>query len=575
MNRWSLLLAALLTCLSALRTASAEKEADLGLQRAGNPPMRTISKRPPEPPPVTDPFEVREGFVLVKTLDEFRAACRKSGQKVRMKPGVYRASKTAPPMTVPLRHAKPGRDGRAPQNRQEHIFAVNGSNNHFDLRGAVFETPVSVQSKLTGRAHVADTWHVNGANNTFEGGYFRNVTDMPYPKYRVTENEFEICNDNNTFLNCTFVIRGSVPYGYTDYYGKGGPNFGRLNKHSFMSIHSANGTKLIGCKVYMQSFGHCVHFHQVKGARIEKCLFTGVLRPTNDIFKESVGRAREYGFHIMYRGKRPIPRDQMIPLTEDGVRSYNEVSDITVVDTVVERMRGCFQLLCTGDVHLENVTVREAGDFSYDLSAGEAGRVVMKNCRGDIAFAPLFNLTRGPVPNSAFYEVTILSPAEGVEPTKRTSLGTICGEKCTFIFRDGTTRPLPGEVNRLNCGGKKPLIDSSIANYTTAKLILNRNVRNCRIRSVGPVEDHGQKNTVVRMASDEPFCAIQGEEITWLTAIAVAMSEPGTTLRYGKHKGRLLMPTRVFVGHFNKGGGKERHHKLYANALYGDDKGKT
>ena len=150
----------------------------------------------------------------------------------------------------------------------------------------------------------------------------------------------------------------------------------------------------------------------------------------------------------MYRGKRPIPRDQMIPLTEDGVRSYNEVKNITVVDTTVERMRGCFQLLCVGDAILENVTVLEAGDFSFDLSAGGAGRVSLKNCRADIAYNPLFNLTRGEIPEDALFDVTILNPTDEIEPTARSGLGTICGRQCTFILRDGTTRPLPEEANR-------------------------------------------------------------------------------------------------------------------------------
>ena len=458
--------------------------------------MQTIAKTPPAPPPITDTFEVREGFTLIRTLDELRATIKKDGQRIRMKPGVYRAAKIDPPMTVPVRHAQPGKDGKLPRNRQEHIFAVNGSDNYFDLRRVVIETPVSVQSKLSGKAHVSDCWHINGANNTFEGGYFRNITDLPYPNYRVTENEFEVCNDNNTFLNCTFVIKGSVPYGYSDFYGKGGPNFGRLNKHSFMSIANANNTRLIGCRVYMQSFGHCVHLHKVDGVRIERCFFTGTLRPTNDVLRENVGRAREYDFHIMYRGKRPIPRDQMIPLTEDGVRSYGGDKNITVTDTTVERLRGCFQLLCIGDVTLKNVTVLEAGDFSYDVSSGDKGKVVMENCRGDIAYNPLFNLTRGPLPKHAFYEVTILSPAKGAQPTARTSLGTICGDRCTFILHDGTTRPLPREVNRLNCGGKKGLTNSTVTNHTMARLILNERVRNCAIRSVGPVEDRGKQNTV-------------------------------------------------------------------------------
>ena len=493
------LLALFLTSCLVSPARSAEEEKNPGLQLAENPPMRVISRTPPAPAPITDEFEIRKGFRLIETLREFRAAIKQDNQKIRMQPGVYRAEKVDPPMMAPIPRTKPDGQGKLPKNQQEHIFAVNGSNNHFDLRGVVFETPVSVQSKLSGKAHVADTWHINGADNTFEGGYFRNVVDKPYPEYRVTECEFEVCNDNNKFLNCTFVITGSVPYGYTDYYGKGGPNFGRLNKHSFMSIYRANNTKLIGCRVYMKTFGHCVHFHKVDGVLIKDCFFTGTLRPTNDIFKEKVGRAKEYDFNIMYRGKRPIPRDQMIPLTEDGVRSYGGDKNITVIDTTVQRLRGCFQLLCVGNVTLENVTVLEAGDFSYDLSAGGQGKVVMKNCRGDIAYNPLFNLTRGPIPKDAFFEVTILSPAEGVRPTVRTGLGTICGDHCTFIFHDGTTRPLPAEANRVSCGGNKGLVNSAVTNYTTARLVLNERVRNCVIKSVGPVEDHGSENTIIKI----------------------------------------------------------------------------
>ena len=472
---------------------------DLGVQLAENPAMEVMSRMPTEPAAITGKFEIRKGFTLVESLDDFRAAIKKDNQKIRMKPGIYRAVKVDAPMKAPLLHSKPDRDGKTPMNDQQHIFAVNGSNNYFDLRGVVFETPVSLQSKLSGKAHVADSWHINGAGNTFEGGYFRNVIDKPYPHYRVTECEFEICNDNNTFLDCTFVIKGSVPYGYADYYGKGGPNFGRLNKHSFMSIQNANNTSLIGCKVYMKTFGHCIHFHKVDGVLIKDCYLTGSLRPTNDIFKETIGRAVDYDFNIMYRGKRPIPHDEMIPLTEDGIRAYNEVKNITVIDTTVERLRGCIQLLCIGDVMLENVTVLEAGDFSYDLSSGDMGKVVMKNCRGDIAYNPLFNLTRGPVPKDAFYEVTILSPAKGVKPTPRTSLGTICGDNCTFIFHDGTTRPLPDKVDVLNCGGRKGLKDSTVTNYTTARLILNGRVRNCVIKSVGPVQDNGRNNTIIKI----------------------------------------------------------------------------
>lgn len=473
-----------------------------GFQYLENPPMEVIAHEPPEPAPVTEDFEVRPGYVVIDSLDLFRKAIKLNGKKIRMKPGIYRAEKTDPPMEfTALNEDENGERGTV---KQDHIFAVTGSNNIFDLRGVVIETPVSVQSTLSRGSHVADSWHINGNKNTFIGGYFRNVLDKPYPDFFVTECEFEICGDGNKFVDCTFVIKGSIPYGYTDFYGKGRTHYGRLNKHSFMSILNANDTTLKGCKVYQQSFGHCVHLHNVDGVTIEDCYLTGALRPTNDIFKEKVGRAVDYKFEMMYRSQQPIPRDWVIPLTEDGIRAYNNVRNVTVTDTTVERLRGCFQLLCPeGDIILENVTVLEAGDFAYDLSVGAEGKVIMKNCSSDGAYNPVFNLTRGAVPEDAFFELTLVDPPEGAITTERSGLGIISGDDCEFIFHDGTTRPRPESANRLLCGGKHGLRDSKVTNYTTATLVLGPNVQNCRIKSVGAVEDNGYRNRVSALKAPE------------------------------------------------------------------------
>lgn len=475
--------------------AATAQEKDLRLQLTANPPMETVWAKPPDPV-IPNEVDLRPGFTLISSLDDFRAAIKADGQKIRLKPGVYRADKLDPPLTMKRRHVV---EGQQEDDNQQHIFAINGSNNHFDLRGVVIETPVSLQGTMSSKAHVADCWDVNGANNVIEGGYFRNVVDRDYPDYRVAGNEFVVGNDGNTFLNCTFVMMGSVPFGYSDFYGKGGPNFGRLNKHSCISIDHANDTKIIGCRFYMRSFGHCLHFHTVDGVLIKDCHITGTLRPTNDILKETEGRAKEYGFNIMYRGKRPIPRDEMIPLTEDAIRSYDHVRNIRVVDTLVERQRGCIALNCGGEVLLENVTVREAGDYCFDVTASGNGKVVMKNCKADLAYNPIFNLTRGDIPKGGFYEVTILNPAEGVQPTPRTSLGRICGDSCTFILRDGTARPLPEECNVLQLGGWKPLVNSRVVNHTAAKLIIGKNVRGCTIESVGPVENGSVANSIKRI----------------------------------------------------------------------------
>lgn len=478
---------------------------DPGLQLAGNPPMEVIAHAPPAPAPVTEEFEVHPGYVVIDSLDQFRKAIKLNGNKIRMKPGVYRADKSDPPLEFKAKH-KAESTGKRDVNEQDHIFAVTGSDNIFDLRGVVIETPVSLQGTLSKKVHVADSWHINGDNNRFIGGYFRNVIDRPYPDFTSTECEFEICGDGNEFHDCTFVIQGSIPFGYTDFYGKGGAHYGRMNKHSFMSILNANNTKLIGCKVYQKSFGHGLHLHNVDGVLVKDCYFTGALRPTNDIFKETVGRAVEYNFEMMYRSQKPIPRDWIIPLTEDGIRAYNDVRNVTVTDTTVERFRGCFQLLCPeGDITLENVTVLEAGDFSYDLSVGDAGKVVMRNCRSDGAYNPVFNLTRGDQPKKAFFELTLLSPPEGAILTERSGLGIICGDECTFILHDGTTRPLDPSI-KLECGGKLGLKDSTVTNHTTATLVLGGNVENCVIESVGPVVDNGRRNKVTKI---EPPAAVE------------------------------------------------------------------
>ncbi|MEM7383806.1 MAG: sialidase family protein [Verrucomicrobiota bacterium] len=60
--------------------------------------------------------------------------------------------------------------------------------------------------------------------------------------------------------------------------------------------------------------------------------------------------------------------------------------------------------------------------------------------------------------------------------------------------------------------------------------------------------------------------------------------DPGITLRHGRRKGRLVMPSQVFVGsvgadgqrtYLNKGQGRKYFARRYSNSLYSDDGGKT
>lgn len=474
--------------------AASGQDLDPALQLAENPPMEIIMESAPPLPEPTEDFEVRKGFTLVDNLDDFRAAIKENRQKIRLKPGHYVAKKLDEPLILPEGHFMSEKG----QVRHEHVFFITSSNSHFDMRGAVITIPSSLKGKMARKAHVADNWRVGGSRNTIEGGYFRTETDQTYPKYFGGGNLFEVHNKGNKFIDCIFHVKGSSPFGYSDYYGKGSKNWTPMNKHSFMSLNHANKTVLKGCRIYHQAFGHAIHFHKVSDVLIEDCYFTGALRRTRDIFKEKTGLAREHGFNIMYRGERPIPRDQVIPLTEDGIRTYDECRNIIVRDTTVARFRNSAAFNAVGDVRLENVQFFESGDHSIIATASENGRVIVKNCTSDVAYNPVFGTGHMPAVRGK-YEVTIINAAKDVEFTPRSNLGTICGVDCHFILHDGTERPLPPKVNVLTCGGKYPLTESLVENYTPATIVLEKNVTKCVIRSAGQVIDRGKGNRIVRL----------------------------------------------------------------------------
>ncbi len=483
---------------------------DLSLQREENSPMVVLTRTPPDPEPNPDDFPVREGFKTVDSLDDFREALKRDDQKIRLKPGVYRAEQV-----------HPGRvQGKKP------IIAVTGTGNHFDLRGAVIEIPASVMKKLPGKAHVPQSWVIAGEGNTFEGGYFRNVLDERFP-FHASQNEFQVMADHTTFRNCTFVVKGSFPYGYSDFYGKGGARWTGLNKHSFMAVGDVENFKLVDSDLYQQSFGHGVHFHGTEGGLIEGSSLHGTVRPTNDIIEpkkavpagldefteaniysppgryETVGPAVKHDYQIMYRSTRPIPPNEMIPLTEDGVRSYNNVEDITVRDTTIERFRHCVTLNGPGDYVIENVTVREAGNIAFQTASNE-GNVSIRNSRADLAYSPLADLTtRTPVSKNDFYEFTVLSARdERAEETFTSTeleapkcVGSIQGTDTTFLFRDGTERDLPDRFNFIRVR-KQGLRNSVLINLTSAEVRLNENASDSVIISAGPVTGRNGQNTI-------------------------------------------------------------------------------
>jgi hypothetical protein len=115
--------------------AATAQEKDLRLQLTANPPMETVWAKPPDPV-IPNEVDLRPGFTWITSLDDFRAVIKADGQKIRLKPGIYRADKLDPPLTMKRRHVV---EGQQEDDDQQHIFAISGSNNNFDLRGVVIE----------------------------------------------------------------------------------------------------------------------------------------------------------------------------------------------------------------------------------------------------------------------------------------------------------------------------------------------------------------------------------------------------------------------------------------------------
>ena len=92
---------------------------DAHLQHPENPPMQVVAEPPPALPETDGEFEVREGFQLIASLQEFREATKQDNQKIRLKPGVYRAESVDPPVTFREVLPLPGSSERREHEQQQ------------------------------------------------------------------------------------------------------------------------------------------------------------------------------------------------------------------------------------------------------------------------------------------------------------------------------------------------------------------------------------------------------------------------------------------------------------------------
>ncbi|MFO7901666.1 MAG: hypothetical protein ACQESR_04190 [Planctomycetota bacterium] len=319
-------------------------------------------------------FDVRPGFAVIDSIGDLRGAMRRGDQKIRMKPGTYRVHEAWPD------------DPRS-------VFICGGSKNTFDMRGVTIEVPTRIYRDMRGPVHSLGGYRIRGNHNTFEGATFENVGD--HPPHRSLP-EFSVNGDDNHFVDCDFIIRGSAPHGYGDFYGKGGGAAVRLRKHSALRV--AGDRNLIeDCQFRIHTFGHGIFMQGAQETVIRNVLMRGDIRPTNEIYRETSGPAAKYDYQIMWpswKKGQMIPRDQMAHLTEDGIRAYTRGSrdgetrrtgKITVENCTVIQMRGGITLTAAGKP--ATVTDCKVIDCRHGYSLPTGG--VARNCLGNAAFGLL------------------------------------------------------------------------------------------------------------------------------------------------------------------------------------------
>ncbi len=319
--------------------------------------------------------------VEISSLDELAEYAAKSGNEVRMKPGTYEVKKTYYADDPKI------------------VFNFSGSSNTFDFTDVRIEIDTQVYADMPNskNPHGYMGFHIYGDHITFVGGEFEDVGEKVGPR---GNNEFVIMGNDFAMTNCAVTIRGSAPYGYGDLYGKGRGAFTKLQKHALMSVM---GDRILveDCDFKVFSYGHGIHMHGAQDSVFRNVKMLGALRLTDEIYKEKTGLAARHNYKIMFPPWKqgwPIPKGQMLSLTEDGIRAYvrgtnkdgetRNTGHVTIENCKVVRMRTCIALAAASSATVTDCTVREAGGTAYGLPSN----CTLRRCKGDASFSPLLSI---------------------------------------------------------------------------------------------------------------------------------------------------------------------------------------
>ncbi len=432
-------------------------------------------------------------FVEINSLKELRKLAIQSDQKIRLAPGRYTIKKTEPGNVT--------------------VFTFSGSNNVFDFTDVTIELPTKILRDLEKtKAHGIKAYVVSGDNLQFTGARFEDTGNHPP---RISVQDFYVSGNDVSFKNCEFIVRGSAPYGMGDYLGKGRGSAVRLQKHSAMAI-TGDRPLVENCSFRIHTFGHGIHIHGSQDAVIRNSTVVGDQRKTDDIYASKDPLAKQFKYRIQYPSwlkGQPIPRGQVIGLTEDGIRAYTRGTDkhgntrntghITVENCTVDAMRGGITLALA-----RKATVTDSTAINCSHAFALPSNSTVRNSKGNAAYGPLLSMPYSSKSNSDIEIELLDAPHEtGDHPLARI---TGSNHKITIIAKADLPIRKPRPIILGTTGDRYTTKNSDaeklaknnkahgivVINQSQHPVVLSAYSTNTQIKSQGDLlQDEGTNNT--------------------------------------------------------------------------------
>lgn len=318
-----------------------------------------------------------DGFVVVDSLDALRGYVRQDGVKVRLQPGTYTLDRAS----------------------ARHFIEISAADSRWDLRGVKLRIDTRLFRQFGAgrdpRYPFYCVFSLTGNRIEFTGLTTENFGDQPglQGKNKI----FSITGSDVVLRDVDITTSGSSPWGYGSLFGIAGGDVRKMN--GIRIGWPAKNVQVLDCRVHMRAMGHALFVQGAANTVIRNCHVDGLLRPTNEILAETAGyafdrqfrtRGHDYSEGVTLGADGRIVPDEMIALSEDGIRLYPEggagrpTGPTTIENCTVVRMR---RGICTGlgraADRIVNCQVRECVAAGFNLGSGD----VVKRCRADAKYA--------------------------------------------------------------------------------------------------------------------------------------------------------------------------------------------